>query len=491
MYLIDKLALWESYRSGFTALGSIAVSTLLLIAILVLGWRVLAIIWRHLSFFDVVAFAFPLGAGIYTFTLFLVSWVGITLTATTMTILLLLLISAAWFVARRWGAFSRLSGQPEMATIECFGLGALLIIAAAAAFISIGRGHSTYDVTAGWAIKGYGIALEGDVKAGGDWGMWGLAYPLNIHLLNAIFQLISGDSGPFSKLVPVLYFSTALMTTYWFWRQVQVHTSLRLAAILFLALHPLLFLHATMGLANLPFTSMIIGAVLVLLAGFSTEDKGNQILGGLLLGIASWTRAEGIGYTLAILIGYFVLLLFRSGMGAWRPFGRVATTSFAFSIPWVLFGWTAVERSHLGVAMKGVLPSVLEGDLNLPFLRLIPSLYISRSLHPENNGYFIPAALLLLVFGSFAIIRWRSIQKWGLALFSVMLSSIPIGLFYVRSFTREEDFQALLTRSFDRAFFPGFFMIMILAVVSFNDFIIAENNSREKSSKFSGENAEN
>jgi hypothetical protein len=64
----------------------------------------------------------------------------------------------------------------------------------------------------------------------------------------------------------------------------------------------------------------------------------------------------------------------------------------------------------------------------------------------------------------------------------MIAAAMPVLLFYIRSFTRWEDFTELLIRSFDRATLPAIFMIVATAILLFN----ASWNPRSRASGGSG-----
>jgi hypothetical protein len=293
--------------------------------------------------------------------------------------------------------------------------------------------------------------------------MWGLSYPLNIPLLNGFFQLV-GDVGPISKLIPSLFYLSLLFSCYRFWRKLQIGSGLRIAGLLFIAVHPLIFLHATIGLANLPFTTYLVSAVLLLIVGLKWNDAGSQLLGGILLWLATWTRAEGAAYAMLILALLFVVAIANRRRRQTRRVLILAGMIVVMMVPWLLFGVSAVESSRFGTAAAGVLPSLMEGEFNLYELRLIPVLYLSRSRYFDNNGLVLPLFAVLYSIGLYSVFKPGSAFNRELLLYTIGLSIVPVALFYVWSFRSDVDFIPLLRRSFDRAFLPALVMIMLSGV---------------------------
>lgn len=441
---------------------------LLLLAVLAIGIQVGRVLLAEAGWLDLAGLAFPLGSGVTTFALFLMSWAGLPLTWASLTLELVILLALGTFLVDRLAAGMANADPANAARARRILLPFLLGVGILAAYLSIARSHSTYDVTGGWAIKGYGIALEGSIFAARDWGLWGLAYPLNIPLLHTAFMLVGAESIPLSKLIPTLYTLSLLFIIFRYWSVRGVATPLIVLGILFVATNPLIFLHSTMGFANLPFACYLLGAILLGLDGMRRQDRRVLLSAGVLLGLATWTRAEGVGYALVILLTFLLQWLVegrKSGLG-WTPWMAVPVALFALT--WMAFGWQAVGDSHLGVAIRGVLPRIREGELNLAELYLVPRLFLQRALGIENWGLFVPIVLGLATVGLVGILLRRRRLPWGPLLFAGATSAVPVGLFYVRSFTRIEDFQELLIRSFDRAFLPGYFMLVAAAVVIFS-----------------------
>jgi hypothetical protein len=282
-----------------------------------------------------------------------------------------------------------------------------------------------------------------------------------------LFKLFSGDILPSSKAIYPIFAISFYLGCYRFWRKNRVPDLLALLGILFLATNPLIFLHSTVGYANLPFAFYIVSAALLTIEGFSKDDGRILLLSGVFYGLAAWTRAEGIGYCLLVILG-ILIAQWISGNRRLRLFPVLAPL-IIFGGSWLIFGRSGIEESHLGNAMGGVVPEMMEGQFNLYELYIIPVLFVRRALSPDNWGYFIPITLLLVLLGIQRIHFKRYPIVFSVLVTTVIMILMPIGLFYVRSFTIVdfEDFIHLLTRSFDRAMIPGASMSVILAILMF------------------------
>jgi len=445
---------------------------ILLACIFLLGAQITRAILGTPGRLAVLSLAFPLGGGVLTWFVFLLSWVGVSISLLTVAITyagLLALATAVHFRTKAGDVHADDRTEPEaVPTIRRAGSqgwlwGTLIALVIVAALIAVGRSYSSWDANAIWAVKGYGIALTGTVFGGEGWGAWGLAYPLNTPLQIALFELVGGDDLPGSKLLFPFFYLSLLLSSYRFLRRSNVEQKMAGLAILLLATNPFIFLHATIGYANLPLASYLVMAVLWGIDGISEQQPRALAVSGLLFGLASWTRAEAISFCLVaialLLVAHWITKTGKVYLAPWLiPF--VTISGF-----WLAFGWTSVENSHLGKAMSGVLPKLLNGEFRLRELYYIPRTLSYRAVDLEIWGLLFPAAGILAILGFRQFWSGRAPRVIMALMATVALAAVPVGLFYVRSFTRWEDFIPLLNRSFDRAFLPASFMIVILAVL--------------------------
>jgi hypothetical protein len=449
------------------------VDVLLLVLLSLVGAMIVHVIKSNAEPLETIGLAYPLGAGVVTWLVFGASLIGFRLTLLAVSVILAGSLAALVGVrATQAGPATRRdqaeqSGELSLWSDGLYGRGTVMVVLVATllvgCWLSVGRSYSTYDATAGWAIKGYGIALEGDVRAGSTWGMWGLAYPLNIPLQVALFQLLDGDVLPGSKMIFPVYFCSLLLGGYTFWRKNRVSRPASLAGLLFMAANPLLFLHSTLGFANMPFATYIALGAIHGVAALDSNRSGEAMTSGLLFGLAGWTRPEGIGYALAcgavLFLASHVIHKHARGWISW------IIPVVLLAIPWFALSMSSLQTSQLGVAMGGVMPSLRDGDYNLNYLAMEFRLFLDRASSPDNWGFLIPMLLFSYLFGLARFKRLRDVRAIAFAGVAGVVALIPFALFYVRSFTRAADFEDLLIRSFDRAFIPGAVLLILLAVM--------------------------
>jgi hypothetical protein len=454
-------------------LATLLIDLGILLGSTLLGVLILRVILPGSSRALSLSLAYPFGAGILSWAIFMMSLTGIkinvisTLFVFALTILIALILIRIRQPLDTENPLS-LPAKPGRPDATTYALTALILLIIIVSFVySIGRSYSMWDATTGWALQGYGIVYEGNVADTADWAKWDLAYPLNIPIQIGLFKLFEGDLIPGSKAIFPIYFSTLLISLFLYWRRNRVDRYLALLGVLVFATNPLVFLHSTIGLVNLVFSFYIVMAALCIVEGIHDSRPNVQLLGGILLALAAWTRAEGIGYCL--------FFLFTLGVSNWfLELGEIKWTSLIIPllitfVPWFVFSRTGIAESHLGEAVGGMLPKFLSGQFNLNYLKVIVSLWAKRSLSPDNMGLFVPVTAILLFLSTSVFLNRDNRQLHMLLFITIVFALIPVGLFYVRSYTRVgQDFIDLQIRAFGRASLPAITMLTALSVLAFN-----------------------
>lgn len=443
----------------------IAIELVVLAALLLLG----ALISRALGARDalaVVSLSMPLGGGVFAWLIFLMSLAQVSLTVSTVAaayavLVLILLVAGSRGGPGRAEHDAQASAPRRVRAWPMLALCCLLMLASAA--LAVGRSYSRFDAMAGWSVKGYGIASEGTIEAADRWGTWGRAYPLNLPLQISLFWLFDGDRLPASKLLFPLAFLSLLAGIYRFWRKHEVAPPLAALGLLFLLTNPLAFVHSTLGVSNLPFGVYLTLGALWLTDGVFANNARDRWIGGVMLALACWTRPEGIAYCLLLLAGLWLTARLLGSGRFGRPFWLMPMVVVVLS--WFGFSLRGVAASHLGGAVSGFLEGILARQFNARYLAEIFRLYAIRGISPENLGFLFPVTALLAGMGLW---HWRprsNPQTAGLLVLAALAGAVPVGLFYIRSFTRWVDFTDLLTRSFDRATLPAIFLTVAAAVL--------------------------
>lgn len=447
----------------------LAVELLVLIALVVLGALLTRAFLETPDPVEILSLSLPLGGGVFTWVLFLISLAQVPLARASAAAAYLVSILAIAIYGVRRGWWRRVSRpRPRGPRPHRIGLAPLILalcctLLLVSSALAVGRSYSRFDAMAGWSIKGYGMALEGSVEAADRWGTWGRAYPLNLPLQISLFWMFGGDELPGSKLLFPLTFLSLLAGVYGFWRAQGVGAVLAGLGILFLLTNPLAYLHSTLGVANLPFAAYLTLGSLWLSRGVFRDNPRHRWVGGTMLAIACWTRAEGIAYCLAILVGLWLSVRWLRAGQLSRPLWLIPLA--AVSLSWFGFSLAGVAESHLGGAIGGFFQRLLSGQFNARYLGEIIRLYAIRGFSPGNLGFLFPVLALLLGFGLWRLRPRQDPLGAALTGIAAIAAAIPVGLFYVRSFTRWTDFTELLTRSFDRATLPAIFLTVAAAIL--------------------------
>jgi len=439
----------------------------LLALLIIVGASVTYSILGVAEFTDLAYLALPIGAGCVTLLLFILSWMGATLTLSTyLAVMMSLLVGS---VVYRLANHRRLfPASRPISSINPIGslahrpwLGALIVwaivLVTAAIVISIARGYSEYDGIANWALKGYAIAETGSVTAGSRWGGHVLSYPQNIHLLIALFRLADGDVLPGSKFLFPLFGLSMIIGCYAYWRRLGVRDELAVLGAGLILSTPVIFLHSTIGWGNLVFSTYIVLGVLFTAFSLGSRALGPFWIAGLLVGMAVWTRPEGIGFAIALflwLLGTLIVLRarVRSALAWFIPTVVVASTWGTFSIRWIV-------GDEIGVVVTALVSSLASGNLRLEVISELLG-YATRLFTSTGTwGFLFVASGVLLVLAAYRQKTKIPIQVSFVLGAAVICLGLPLFMFYAASFDRD-DLATFLSVSFDRALFPGAILLL-------------------------------
>jgi len=363
-----------------------------------LGFALLRLHLRTVNVVDVLALAFPLGAGVFSLGLFIVSWLGSTVSLVSAVLVwgsLLLAAILARLVrprglpgAERVGAAHSLQISPgALVGVELGLVGACLI----AAWLGIGRSYSAWDDMAIWALKGQLIARHGTVSAAGAF------YPLNIPILISLFQFL-GDNLPASKLLFPLFYLSLGNGCFRFWWQRGVPGPSAVLGAFCLASTPLLFEHATLGYVNLPYACYLALGSGEIVQGVLGEDVRRQLLGGLLMGMAVWTRPEGALAVLPLIVAMAVAVCLT---------GRRRLRSQAWILPSALFAGCRIlfvatqgASGQMGQALDAAMQAIARGELHLGAFLYIVRFMARQAVEISVWGFLPLACAVLLILGA-------------------------------------------------------------------------------------------
>ncbi|MGB9639888.1 MAG: hypothetical protein ACPL4H_03190 [Anaerolineales bacterium] len=345
-----------------------------------------------------------------------------------------------------------------------------LLLTILAAILAVGKGYTAADEIQIWGLKGYGIALTGQVQSVTQWGTNTSAYPLNIPLLIASVKLIPGDLIPSAKLIFSLYYLCVLLVWDGNLKRVGVSRLWRGILTLLIGSTPLVFRHATLAYANLPFTFYLLSGGILLLDGaqnihltsntrsenHSAKTNINKIrLGVLLLLAGAWTRPEGIILAMIIIgLGLVILLSKRAVL--------TAKTWITLSIPIIMYGffwWTIRSRIYPNPMKDEEILRIALNQIGYTKLHLSQALYLLTQsfLRLWRLDIWGASGIALMVLIGFWLF---SINKQGIMLNLYFLSGLLItltiiGIYFILSFDPKHDLSWWINTGFDRMSLPG------------------------------------
>jgi len=449
----------------------------LVLALAGLGAAVLLSLHRPWPALEALYLAFPLGAGILTWAVFLLSWAGITISLLSVGAAYLLLLATFALLDRRTrplgrafeGSIAELRGSTPRLLLAGAAVGVLCL----AVGLAVGISYRLFDPVQIWSVKGYGISQEGTILAAETWGVHGLAYPLNLPLQVALFHLLDGDLLPGSKLLFPIYGLSLCLALFSFLRRQRVDWLTAALGSLLLGTVPIVFFHSVEGFANLHFTFYLTAGILWGVQGVHSGSAREQWLAGLLLGLAAWTRPEGIIYSLGALLVFIVAVrINKQGHASIAALGvPVAMLAGA----WFLFGLGGAHMrgSNLDQAVSVAASEVRAGRIDLSGLWTILRVFGRSAFVPYRAMFPATSATawgalfpVLLIFMLPKLGRFKPAvdpRRFTLLLQWLFVAGTNVAVFYVRSYSKP-SFTAFIERAFPRAFLPTAVLMTVLAL---------------------------
>lgn len=438
---------------------SLIIDLVIIGALIVLGFITIRSIAPHFGTLIALGISFPLGAGAFTWMLFIISWMGIPLTPASLiaVYLLLLVISSCllWYLARKRGTSTSVLVD-NSSDNRGDGWSRIIVLIGGLAFLAstilaVGRSYSSWDAIAIWTSKGYGISQEQTIFAGEIWGAHRLEYPLNIPLLVSSFRTLEGDILPGSKLLFPFFFLALLIGSFYFWRSYKIPSLYSALGVLFISTIPIVFEHSTIGYANLPFSVYLVLGTLFAIIGTHHRTRGTQLLGSLYLSLAVWTRPEG---TYLIPITLLTILVASRAMTTRKiyPLSLITPVAVITGL-WVAFGRTHEAQEIFARTIQSPWESLAKGDFHLEALYSIVRFLGRQLLEPKVWGALIPlsVSLTILHYKKFNPKRYPIVFATLLA--SLSLGMAVLGYFYLVSFT--DNLRMSLETSMNRIFLPA------------------------------------
>lgn len=429
----------------------------LIVAFSTLGLLITKILRPNCSVATLLASSYPMGSGVLTFAMFLLSWIGMRLDLWRMVsiyLVITVLVLVVFIYMREsnpgLGSSTNTSKRWVSGSLKIWLPGViLLVLMIAAAYFAVLRSYSSWDAAGIWGVKGLAIAMEGDVRAAREWGSHGLRYPLNIPLQISIFTVVGNSSIEHSKLIFPVYYGSLIVTVYAF-LSLRAAWLKSLAGSLLVASVPIIFEHGTIAYANLPFTTYILLGCLSLLSAKRSSSRFEETTGGVFFGLAAWSRPEGF-----LIVASSLLVL---GFSHWLLKGQKIITSNAIlpflfvSLVWQVFSFSMSSSSLPSDTLVQAIQGWGGFDLNLDAIYWTFRYAVGSLADPMVWGGLGYAALLLFVFNLGKISKAEHEIALNLTAIAAGIGFSVFVYYYLVSYS--QDVQYLLGTSVDRIFMP-------------------------------------
>jgi hypothetical protein len=292
-----------------------------------------------------------------------------------------------------------------------------------------------------------------------------------------------GDVLPGSKLLFPIFFASFLAYSYLLLHRKNVGPAKAALVALLIGSVPVVFYQATIGYANLPMAEYVVmGAGCGVLA-LTSRRRGELLLAGVLLGMATWTRIEGMLFGASVILALLVFARTGRNPVSRSEGARLIFPAILLAAPWLAFYVTyAAPSSQAMGAVAEALRGIQSGDMHLDDLILIGAFIRRDLLNPENWGLLFPAVLLALML---VVMRGRRANHrtdaaLGMLSAALATSLTAVLLFYVGSWVTRGLF-GWLQRGFDREFLVPAILFILAAALYVEAPKIVPGTTREDS----------
>jgi hypothetical protein len=398
-----------------------------------------------LSLLELAGLAPLVGAGVLTFGFCVAAIHGApistTTTAAVITVVLAIAVPLAVWRVRRSGGRSMLSpvGRPTVVAVPWIVVvGLLTLYAFAMAWYWPPAEGDSLTV---WVLKGRDIRDTGSIAAAAAHGA-GLFYPLNLPLQVAAAWPALGPEH--IQLVFPPYFVGLILVVAGFLSR-RIRSDQAWLFTMLVASTPVLLGQASTSMSDIPFAFYYVSSVLMLLRFLEAGSLGFAALGGVLLALAGWTRADGLLYLAVNVVAFGLFGMTR--LSTLRTLAGAAIVVALFALTW--WPWTQYAEAqgwggHFETTGGAAVRALARGDVHWNALSTV-------------LGYFQERWVALSVWGSVWLTFAASLLN-ARALRSLVVLLVVIALnvggllftYYAFAYYRPDVLQWAIDVGFDR-----------------------------------------
>ena len=370
----------------------------ILLAMCAAGTGALLLVNVRVNSWEFVGLVPGLGSGLLTFGVFVLMRAGFHLSIAALLVCALAfglaLVGILHVQHNKRSVLIRVDGFRALSYFDIALLAAISGLIVFALLVALYWPPYAWDALSIWVVKGRVINDLGTL-AGAGYGAYGF-YPLHVPLLIAM-TLLGLPISAFKIIFPIFFVLLLFSFAGSLLRLIHRNHSIALVFVLMLAATPTLLMQSTVAMADVIFTYFYVSSALCLLIFVSGGQVGFALLSGLLAGMASWTRPEGLLY---FSINTVVLAIYLV-----RHRARIAI-AFPYVLTFALFWWPWARYSGQNTYLTGAAISTV-GDiviLQIQWDKLISVLDYFRR-------------------------EWTAIETWGAAwvLFGVSVLNLRAG----------------------------------------------------------------
>jgi len=262
-------------------------SIILIILITIFGILVVKNFIKDLNSVLSLSTGFLVGLGLFTFELFVTSWLGVRITNYSVWISIISMLAIVLLTS-----FFRNQGinftKYKLSKYEILGLSIISLILLLSFTMSVYYPITAWDALALYDFRAKIIASTGYfVQISANYNYFS-HYPIHTSLIHTIIYLTSNLNPQFVYSIYLFSFSAIF---YPFLKE-RTKANVAFFATLVLVTIPEIFEHSTLAYTNLPYTVLYVSGMIYLFFGFLKNDDGHLVISSLLVALSTWVRSD-------------------------------------------------------------------------------------------------------------------------------------------------------------------------------------------------------